>query len=249
MKKTIYLFLPALLSIICTVSMLLVRDGTVVISILAFRDLCIPFIHFAVVMKDLLREKKYLRYIIPIVSSCFMLAVTIFNGYMFKWLLPLNFTWFVLSFALVSIGSMLKRLKHNSSVSRISYLAIAIIALTANALTTYLLSPIMYAWLNVDAIELIVMGVCVFVVAVYSYFLASNLTLKHLPINLVIWFVGVIISNFFALFLLGNPPEIPLKNTTTLIIWGELSLIEIISALAGLAIRYCKQVNVAKKTI
>jgi hypothetical protein len=224
-------FLFPLLSILCTILLLLLFEGFFTLLIFFLRDVCLPVIHFCVLARYLQR-KDYPKYV-PIVSSCLLLFVTIFNGCMFKWLLPLNIGWFTISFVLVSLTVIIKRYNCNHTWMKVLFTVISITALISNGLITYYVSPLF----DVDGIELAIFPASIFVLCIYSYVLGRFLISKYTKLNLLLWSIGVLISEFISLSLLGNPPTTPFQSTSALVLWIVLSLPAIACALIGSALR------------
>ena len=93
----------------------------------------------------------------------------------------------------------------------------ALVVLFVNALLTYFAAPLVPAY--IDGEEIVLLIACTLLTSVYSYLLGRFLTQPQIKIKLLLWLLGILGSKFVALWLLGTPRTLPIKNATALVIW------------------------------
>jgi len=203
MKKYSTLFLAPLLSVLCTVLFLLVNDGAFVFFLLLFRDLCVPLIHFGIIGSFIKRAD--VKKLVLVIAALSLLPVVIFNGFMFEALITLNIVWFfVCAVIMLGITSALRG-NRNSILFKVLLTISALVALGVNALITYFLSSIPAVQNAGDGIEIILLIASAALLSVYSYVLGASITENKRVIKLAVWFIGIAVSVYISLCLLGTP--------------------------------------------
>lgn len=99
----------------------------------------------------------------------------------------------------------------------------ALIALSVNALLTYFVAPLAAAR-AVDGAEVVLLAATALLLSVYSYVVGRLVTPRLRIAKLVLWLVGILGSEFVALWLIGTPRTLPTAHVTTLAIWLFTSL-------------------------
>ena len=109
----------------------------------------------------------------------------------------------------------------------------ALLALTSNAMLTWVLSPILAESFAIDDVELLILPLSAVILFLFSYLLGITLTQHHIVWKLFAWFIGVTMSVFISLWLIGSPHILPYTDATLITIWIVVSIIIFACSLIG----------------
>lgn len=233
MKRSFLLFISPILVLFCSLIMWLIGVGSAILPIWLFRDLCIPIIHFSIVSQFI---KKYsskngkiifaiLLYVVTIVVNMVMLGLLKKNGGQILFFSAFNALWAIIC-GLVIIGhSMIVRTNISKTIIGGIVTVEALLALASNAMLTWILSPILAASFAIDDVELLILPLSAIILCLFSYLLGITLTQHHIGWKLFAWLIGVTMSVFVSLWLIGSPHILPYTDSTLTTIWVVVSII------------------------
>lgn len=244
MKKYSLLFLSPLLVVICTLLLWLISSGVLILPIWLIKDLFIPILHFLII-SHYIKRNIFPRKGIIVLSVILLIVTAIIGSVLFEsvWLnsrlvvphIVFKIIWMVLcGIFIVGHVAILRRCQGNICF-KIIVICEAVAALTINALMSYLVSPVLASAFAIDAIQLILIPISFIILSAYSYLL-GNTVIKHYSIaKLSVWLLGILMSEFVALWLLGTPHTPPTENGTVLFIWLAVSVIAFVFSIIGVA--------------
>lgn len=235
-------FIAPIFSIICTFSLWLINSGSVILPIWLFRDLCIPILHFCILRHFINKNKiQKLRSILMVVII--LLATVAIDSFVLEYLILegrlsiphtiFRLVWAVLCALFVLGHTLIERFYRNNIRWYITIAAIGIIALCVNAFLTYLLAPTLATKYGIDSIELLLMPPSIIILSVYSHLLGRIMTKRFIFVKLTGWLLGILSSEFVALWLLGTPRTLPTEDKVTTIIWVVVSAFIFVWCLIG----------------
>ncbi len=251
MKKTFMLFLSPLLGIICTLFSWLMKTGIIILPIWLFRDLCVPILHFSIVSHYLKNGKSNnIKNILTIVLSVLLLMATIiiefvlfsYNSRLVVPHIVFNIVWATFCGIVIIAHTTVHRCSANKTSFRIIIIVEAIIALSNNALLSYILSPLLASNFAVDGIEIVLLSASAIILSMYSYLLGHTMTKRYIIAKMLLWLFGILTSEFVALWLLGVPHTPPTENIIALFIWLITSLIVFTWCILGSAKHYIHRI-------
>ena len=177
------------------------------------------------------------------VSTLLLLASIIIDSVLFELVilkgrlaiphLLFNAIWAMISGGLILGHTVIVRSNLNSILFRIILLIEAIISLSINALMTYYLSPIVATRFAIDGVELTLLPLSVIILSMFSYLLGYTISKRYIIIKLLLWAIGILVSTFIALWLLGVPRTLPTENSITMIIWIVASAVAFACCVIG----------------
>lgn len=237
MKRISMLFLIPILTVVCTVLMIVKGTGILVLLLWLLGALCVSILHAFAVGKYLRREKggKGTKRIVAASAVALMLAGTAFhavaidNDKTMSMYLAIGLGQTVLCYALILPHMLISAEKKTGALYKTVLAAEGIVTLAFNATLTYFLAPMF----SVDAIEFVLLPTSALVLCIFSCFLGRSLSTRYITAKLLLWLAGILCSEYVALWLLGVPHTPPTQNTTTLTIWLIVSAVVFAFALLG----------------
>ena len=191
--------------------------------LLLMLELGVPFLHFLVVRRNInnsKEDKKHRVLALSLTGASVLLLIAVtsaVNCVMFleaaTVLCTVNVIW-TLVLSAIAFARML-----GGRIKKLVICFEAVAALVMNAFLTYILSPKIETAFAIDGVELILLPACALFLCVSSYQLGRSLTKRYTAAKLTLWLVGVLSSEFVAVWLLGTPHTLPTENSTSLILW------------------------------
>lgn len=233
MKNAFLLFVSPVLVLFCSLLSWMIRDGSSVLFIWLFRDLCMPIIHFAIVANFV---KKYsfknggiitsvLLYLVIMAVNMVIIGNLAKNSRLVLFYSIFNIAWAIICGIIIIGNSVVMQTSLSKMTKGVIVTAEAVVALIINAIFTWTLSPILATSFAIDGIEILLLPLSALFLCLFSYLLGTMLTKKHIALKLFAWFVGVTLSVFVVLWLLGTPHTPPYTDKITTVMWIVSSII------------------------
>ena len=102
-----------------------------------------------------------------------------------------------------------------------------------DAMLTWILSPILASSFAIDDVELLILPLSAIILCLFSYLLGITLTQHHIGWKLFAWLIGVTMSVFVSLWLIGSPHILPYTDATLTTIGIVVSIIIFVCSVIG----------------
>lgn len=257
MINVFLLFVSPILVLLCSLLIWMIgeSDWVLVLVIWRFRDLCMPIIHFAIVANFI---KKYSFKNGSIIAAVLVYFVTIAISMVTIVYITNNIrlvifciVWAIICGLIIIGNSVVMKTNLSKTTKGVVVTAEAVVALVINAIFTWTLSPILATNFSIiDDIEVVLLPLSALFLCLFSYLLGTTLTKQHIALKLFAWFVGVTLSVFVVLWLLGNPHNPPYNNSVEFVMWIVSSIIIFACSFLGILwnkIRY--QIDTVNKNM
>ncbi|MGM9596575.1 MAG: hypothetical protein ACI3XO_02050 [Eubacteriales bacterium] len=235
-------FIAPIFSVVCTFLMWLIDSGSIILPLWLIRDLCIPILHFCIlkhcIKKNKIQKKSTIWLVIAfllvtVAADSFVLEYLILKGRLAIPHIIFRLIWAILCGLFVLGHTLVERFYHNNIRCNIIVAVGSTIALSINAFMTYLLAPTLATKYGIDSIELLLMPPSIIILSVYSHLLGRIMTKRFIFVKLTGWVLGILSSEFVALWLLGTPRTLPTEDKVTTIIWVVVSAFIFVWCLIG----------------
>ena len=203
MKKILSLFGCSLLEFLCVLLILWIREGAIVLILMLSKSYILPVFHFSALNTYYKNNKKLL----PVIISTVLFLCTVVAGMLLLYPTSRSLTLFIAAALGWSVLCGITITAHNflcCNKKPTRFLIVlcveAIVALLFNATFTRLVTPLLK---HIDAVEIVLLFVSAFALAVVSFVLGRNASRINFPFLTMIWGFCVLVSQLAAFELSG----------------------------------------------
>lgn len=203
MKKILSLFGCSLLELLCVLQILRIREGAIVLILMLSKSYILPVFHFIALNTYYKNNKK----ILPVIISTVLFLCTVVAGMLLLYTTSRYLTLYIAAALGWSVLCGITITAHNflcCNKKPTRFLIVlcveAIVALLFNATFTRLVTPLLK---HIDAVEIVLLFVSAFALAVVSFVLGRNASRINFPFFTLVWVIGVLASQLAAYELAG----------------------------------------------